>query len=254
MLLSLPYLKKMYPNFPTKILHLGAHLAEEAEEYSANDITDVIWVEGNSKLVDGLKTKLQNYPINSQIYNIMISEKDKEEIIFNITDFDQSSSILEPALTQKLHKTKIVETQKIVGRRLDSYFLENSIVLNDYRLMVIDLQGYELYAIKSLGKLLNNFDFIMAEINLKELYKNCTLLRDLDVFLANHGFVRKETFVNENFWGDALYVRTNITGFSFVSNILNKFNIQYYNFISSRKHFHRALKSFAYTIYYKIKS
>ncbi|WP_312823961.1 hypothetical protein [Epilithonimonas sp.] len=142
MLLSLPYLKKKYPNFPTKILHLGAHLAEEAEEYSANDITDVIWVEGNSKLVDGLKTKLQNYPINSQIYNIMISEKDREEIIFNITDFDQSSSILEPALTQKLHKTKIVETQKIVGRRLDSYFLENSIVLNDYKLMVIDLQGY----------------------------------------------------------------------------------------------------------------
>lgn len=255
MLLPFSQLKKKYKNFPSKILHLGAHLAEEAEEYSANGITDVIWVEGNAGLIDGLKNKLQNYPLNSKIYNVMISEKDKEEIIFNITDFDQSSSILEPALTQKLHKTKVVETQKIIGRRLDNYFLENAISLDDYKLMAIDLQGYELHAIKSLGNLLNNFDFIMTEINLKELYKNCTLLRDLDFFLANHGFVRKETFVNENFWGDALYVRqSNTSGFNFVTDILNKCNIQYYYTISSGKYFYRTLKSHFYTIYYKLKS
>lgn len=254
MLLSFSHLKKKYSNFPTKVLHLGAHLAEEADDYSQNGITDVIWVEGNSELINDLKQKLQNYDLNSQIHNVMISEKDKAEIIFNITDFDQSSSILEPSLTEKLHKTKVVETRKVIGRRLDNYFQENNISLSQYKLMAIDLQGYELYAIKSLGNLLDNFDFIMTEINLRELYKNCTLLKDLDRFLLTKGFVRKETFVNESFWGDALYFRKSNQSLS--SNFMSfriHINIHYYNLISVFKHCKRAIKSCAYTFYYKFK-
>lgn len=255
MLLSFSHLKNKYPNFPTKILHLGAHLAEEADDYAANGITDVIWVEGNAGLIDGLKTKLENYEMNSQIHNIMISEKDKEEIIFNITDFDQSSSILEPALTQKFHKTTVVKTQKVIGRRLEDYFQENQISLSGYKLVNLDLQGYELPALKSFGNLLENFDFIMTEINLKELYKNGTLLKELDRFLLQRGFVRKETFVTGNFWGDALYVRkSNRSILSFVTKQTSRFNIKYYLIISSCKYYYRLMISHAYNVYYKFKS
>lgn len=254
MLLSLSSIKSKYKNFPTKVLHLGAHLGEEANEYHKNGITDVIWIEGNTDLIEKLNEKLEKHPLNSKIYNVMISLEDKKELNFNITDFDQSSSVLELGLTEKFHKTKIIKSEKVVGRRLENFFFENTISLEGYRFLAIDLQGYELQAIKSMGMHLNNFDFIMTEVNLKELYKECTLITHLDHYLKNFGFVREKTTVNENFWGDALYVRhQNKSKLSHIFKIQNLLNIQYYLAQSNIKNLNRSFKNLLYNLYYKIK-
>jgi len=63
-----------------------------------------------------------------------------------------------------------------------------------------------LLALKGLGDLLDNFDFIYTEVNEKEIYLDCVLLKDLDIYLSNLGFNRK--YLNTlNSYGNALYIK-----------------------------------------------
>jgi hypothetical protein len=72
----------------------------------------------------------------------------------------------------------------------------------------LDIQGVELEAIQSLGKLIDKVDYIYTEVNWKEVYINCTKIRDFDSYLDALGFKRisQRRYLREG-WGDALYIR-----------------------------------------------
>ena len=123
-----------------------------------------------------------------------------------------SSSLLDFGSHSHHHKGIImVEKRKKKTIRLDTFVEENKIPINDLNFLNVDIQGTELRAIKSLGKYLNNIDFIMTEVNTEYVYENCTLLNELDSFLNENGFIRVETKIYGNCgWGDAFYIRTRI--------------------------------------------
>ena len=73
--------------------------------------------------------------------------------------------------------------------------------------MVLDIQGAELMALKGSVETLKNIDAIVTEVSCTELYKGCALIEDLDAFLLKHGFRRINTLVNGFSWGDALYLK-----------------------------------------------
>jgi hypothetical protein len=51
----------------------------------------------------------------------------------------------------------------------------------------------------------------MTEINTEYVYKNCTLISELDTFLNSNNFIRVETKIFSNCgWGDAFYIKKNI--------------------------------------------
>ena len=191
------------------VIHLGAHLGEEAKDYADIGCKQVIWVEGNPTLIPELTKNLSVYPQN-QVFNILVSDKDKTKVIFNITEFSQSSSILELGITKEIHNTKVIERRELTARRIDNYFDEQKVDAAAYNFVNIDLQGYELTALKSLGKYLDNIEWVYTEVNSRPLYKKCTLMDELDLFLLKKGFRRVELYMTDWKWGDALYQRKKI--------------------------------------------
>ena len=75
---------------------------------------------------------------------------------------------------------------KVNGIRLDT-FLNNNNILN-IDLLCVDLQGYELNALKSLNNLLNNVKYIITECSITSTYKNGTSFKDLDEYLNQYNF------------------------------------------------------------------
>ena len=205
------------------ILHLGAHLGEEAKDYYDAGINRVIWVEGNPSLVSQLKENVAAHPEN-QVFNLLVSDRDNAAVSFNVTEFSQSSSILDLGITKEIHGTNIIEKIPLTAHRIDSFFSDNRLDITGYNFVNIDLQGYELIALKSMGTLLDKIDWVYTEVNVKSLYKNCALLYQIDNFLLSKGFVRVQIYMTPHFWGDALYVRKNIKGFKKIIKQLKIYN------------------------------
>ena len=83
--------------------------------------------------------------------------------------------------------------------------------------MNIDLQGVELEALKGLGQYIHQVKWIYTEVNRKEVYIDCTNVKDLDLYLKNFGFSRVVTkWCLGKGWGDALYVRIGADGSLFL--------------------------------------
>lgn len=211
MLLSYTEILIKYNFVPKGIIHLGAHKAEEAGIYYESGVKKVIWVEGNPELVSSLQDALKNYPGN-KVYNIIVSDTDDQQVTLNVTNSTMSSSIL--GLSEHLHQypdINVVRTITLKSKRLDNFIKENSILIDDYDYLNIDLQGAELLALKGLGEKVRAFKYIQTEVNLVEMYDGCPLLEDLDAYLGLYGFKRVETSITAALWGEAFYVQSNIS-------------------------------------------
>jgi FkbM family methyltransferase len=191
---------------PRGVIHIGAHIAEERDNYITAGVEDIIWIEGNPDLVKNL-LHLNSY--SEKVIECLVSDKNTDSTTFNITNNGQSSSILN--LDKHLIHHPWVQVEKVLNlptRRMDSIIEENQIDMSKFNFLNLDIQGCELFAIKGFDKYINFFDFIFTEVNIYHLYENCPLITDIDQYLSNFGFERKETYITEWQWGDALYVKT----------------------------------------------
>ena len=189
-----------------KILHIGAHMCEERDDYLNLGFTDdkVVWIEGNKSIVEHVK--IAKPSIN--IYNAIISNKDNEHTDFIITNNGQSSSILE--LDEHLIEHPSVHE---IGRYRDTTITVETLLKNnnishkDFEFVNLDIQGAELFALQGMINILPYVRYIYSEVNIKCLYKNSPLLKDIDKFLDKYGFKRVDINMTEYGWGDALYVK-----------------------------------------------
>ena len=74
----------------------------------------------------------------------------------------------------------------VEGIRLDTFIDDNCI--NKIDLLCIDLQGYELNALKSLGKHLNNVKYIITECSTVSTYINGATFDELNNYLIDYNF------------------------------------------------------------------
>jgi FkbM family methyltransferase len=185
------------------ILHVGAHKCEELKLYVNNgvDPAKIIWIEGNPDIYN----YMQRFNIPN-LYSALIS--DKEELVdFIITNNGMSSSILELDEHKKEHpEVHEINRIKLKTQRIDNLLINNNINI-DFNFIVLDIQGVELQALKSMEQKLDNIDYIYTEVNNKHLYKNCPLIGDIDEYLSNFNFIRVETDMTPWGWGDALYIK-----------------------------------------------
>ncbi len=93
------------------------------------------------------------------------------------------------------------------GIRLDTFIAQNNISSID--LLCIDLQGYELNALKSLGTSLNKVKYIITECSIKNTYINGATFFELNEYLKqfNFKYVCSNKFKYE-------YPNLTLTGFS----------------------------------------
>jgi FkbM family methyltransferase len=121
---------------------------------------------------------------NIRIYNCAIGFENRKGK-FYITNYGPSSSLYQPnELNQFIHKDKmdIKEEVEIDIRRLDSFEFSRIDVVK------LDLQGFELEALKGMGNLLENVKIILTEVEFVALYRGQSLFPQISNFLEIAGF------------------------------------------------------------------
>jgi hypothetical protein len=189
----------------TGAFHIGAHECEELTFYNNNlnlKNNDIIWVDAiNKKVQEAISRGIPN------VYNAVITDKDDEDVIFNVSNNVQSSSVLEFGTHSQEHPwVKYVDKLYLKSITINSFFERNSIDAAKYNFWNFDIQGAELMALKGATKYIKYAKAIYIEVNVKELYKNCGLLDEIDDFLSKYNFTRTVTNITQHGWGDALYI------------------------------------------------
>jgi FkbM family methyltransferase len=208
MLIDLIQLVQKYKLTIKGILHIGASVCEELPIYKQCGLNNqqIIWIEGNEDNVLTVKNTLDS---DVKIYEYLIDDVDDLEVNFNIASALMSSSLLDFGTHLQHHAgINMIEKRTKRTKRLDSVIEENNFPIKELNFLNIDIQGTELRAIKSLGKYIENIDYIMTEVNTEHVYLNCNLITELDDFLKENDFIRVETIMWGNCgWGDAFYVK-----------------------------------------------
>lgn len=187
--------------------HVGAHECEELTFYNQLGLKreNIIWIDAiNSKVVESTNKGIPN------VYNAVITDKDDSEVIFNISNNVQSSSVLEfgSHSTEHPHVVYVDKTHHL-SITIDTFFERNNLDASKYDFWNFDIQGAELMALKGATKSIKHAKAIYLEVNEKELYKNCGLIDEIDVFLLQYNFKRVLTHMTQHGWGDALYIIDN---------------------------------------------
>ena len=184
------------------VLHIGGHVGQEYNCYKQNNITNIIFFE---PLWNNYIRLISNVGKECIVYNMALGNANSEiEMYVEDKNDGMSSSILEPKhhLIQYPHIT-FDKKEKVIMKKLDdvAYNREN------YNLINIDVQGYELEVFKGAINTLKNIDFIIAEISVEELYSNCVLENELNKFLNDNNFFMKERRLATDTWGEAFYIK-----------------------------------------------
>ena len=201
MLIPLDNLVSKY-NFKFKgILHVGAHECEELfsyEEYISRD--KILWIEA---LEDKVQNSKLSYP-GILIENAVVSDK-VETVTFKRSNNGQSSSFLDLGLHEILHPDVwFVESFQVETKLLKNIICDYDI---DFNFLNLDIQGAELKALKGMENYLTKVDYIYTEVNSDYVYKDCSLIGEIDDYLGLFGFTRVETVWSEECqWGDAFYI------------------------------------------------
>lgn len=187
--------------------HLGAHECEELDFYSQLGLKneEIIWIDAiPAKVAEAINRNIPN------VYNAVITDCDDVDVIFNISNNVESSSVLEFGTHAQEHPW-VVYVDKICLKSItvDSFFERNNIDASKYNFWNFDIQGAELMALKGAAKSIQYAKAIYLEVNKQELYKNCGLITDIDVFLSQYNFKRVITYMTQYGWGDALYIIDN---------------------------------------------
>ena len=189
------------------ILHVGAHKCEELRSYLELGIKmeNIYWIEAQPELVS--ENKINNPSII--IYQAVIDEQDDKEVVFNITNNGQSSSILEFGSHETSHpQVKMVDKKIMKTSRLDTVIEKKYIDMEEVNFINLDIQGVELRALKSMEKYLKNIDYIYTEVNTEEVYKDCDQMEELTEYLKKFDFKLVDYQIYKQYgWGDAFYVR-----------------------------------------------
>lgn len=110
------------------------------------------------------------------------------QTVMHVSGHDDSSSLLPISVTQErlFHGTKEVGTETVRTGRLGEFIADELIA--EPSLLKLDVQGYELEALRACGELLSKFTHVCAEGSYVELYEGQVLADDLIAWLRERGF------------------------------------------------------------------
>ena len=195
--------RQLFPKYgikPKGVLHVGANVGEEAPIYLELGIRKQVWIEANPEIYEKLCANIvSNY--QAIAYNYAAGDETKEVTLHISNNASQSSSILALGTHKTQHPdVHYIKDIKVPMIRLDTFTFPDCDFLN------MDIQGFELKALKGMGEMLKQFKWAYLEVNKTEVYEGCGLIEDIDFYLGAFGFNRVETKWVGN-WGDALYIK-----------------------------------------------
>lgn len=176
------------------VIHAGAHLAEERIYYLKSNLR-VYWIEANPQIRKKMMKNIRFYSSQKGILSTL-SQYPGEKVEFNIANDTSCSSILDfndHMVTPTHHHVEKIMT---VTTSLSELIGKNRIILGNRNLLLVDTQGTELQVIKGLEEYLGKFEYIIAESQDYELYRNQSLTKEIETFLLSSGFslIKKESW------------------------------------------------------------
>lgn len=205
---------KVYQQFgvPRKgLIHIGAHQAEELSVYKALRLPHVLWVEANPKLAKPLGERIKTHAASRLAIFAASDTNGTAELNMPLLQPNVASLLPLKEMIRINPDSKQQEKVTVQTKRLDDVLA--SVGQEDtYNVMVLDIQGAELQALKGAVKTLAHVDAIVTEVNYGALYEGAGLIQMLDTFLLQHGFTRVDTMTTfSNLEGDALYLKKRFT-------------------------------------------
>lgn len=194
---------------PTGILHAGAHLVQERENYRELEMEPVIWVEAHPDIANEATKLLKDFP-NQKIVNAALwSVSDYEIILREAGNEGSSSSLLELGLITGSHPQVVCTSEiRVLTKTLEEVLSLEGEESKKISFLCVDTQGAEAEVIKGLGATISDFDYVLAEVSIRRLYKNAVLFHELTEQLAELEFLLVASNINQNTgWGDAFYIR-----------------------------------------------
>jgi FkbM family methyltransferase len=187
------------------IIHIGASDGMEEYLYRKNGFQNILLIEADPSVAAQLAKRLENSAITTVA---SFAATDKNGIgEFIQTNNQVSSSLLELDNHLKLYPDiKEVNKIQVKLQKLDDYLLTDP-RNTQYNILVLDIQGAELMALKGAAHTLKQIDCIISEVEFDPLYKGAVVIEELDDYLLTHDFIRVDTHSTAKAWGDALYVK-----------------------------------------------
>lgn len=163
---------------PKLVLDIGAYEGNWATSFlSIFPKTNILMVEGQ----EGKKSILQQKTIdNPQLeYQIALLGSSEQNVEFNI--YETASSVLKEnnETDAKTENRTLTTLDLLIG---NTHF-ENADFIK------IDTQGYELEILKGAEKTMQQAEFILLEVSLIDVYKNCPLVAEVITYMQAKGFV-----------------------------------------------------------------
>lgn len=185
------------------ILHCGAGLADEAETYFLRGFRRVLWIEANRAMEHDIRIILDKFP-NQELIIAALWDDVGCSLPFYVSDNLYSSSILRPNHhLARFPQVHFEEKQNVVTETLDNLDL----TVSKRTLLVLDLQGAELRALKGGVKTLHNVECIYTEYSIIDLFSGGSTLAELHHLLKDEFKILLKIESKEHGYGNALFVR-----------------------------------------------
>ena len=208
MLLDLAVLIPKYDLKIEGIIHVGAHLAEEAPIYAAAGVENVWWIEANPDVIGKVRAAA-NRP--EQVIQALCLETVRPNVRFNVTNYDgMSSSVYNWGTHFTFSPDTVVDhvihlTSTTLDRLRYNYEISGCNFLN------IDVEGANLDVLQGGYRTLAEIDYVYIEVQTENVYDGAPVLSTVDNWLSMWGFERVEVGIVEGQgWGDALYIRRSL--------------------------------------------
>jgi len=159
----------------------GSTIALLLKQYEAPTIHAF---EPNPDAAHALKRQYAALP-NVKVYEQALGAESKR-LSFNVLNRASSSSMLIPSAVNHRYHAGEMEVRRVV--QVDQVRLDEVLPVFDIDLLKLDLQGYELEALKGCEKRLDRVKTITTEVEFVPLYEGQALFADIDAYLRGHGF------------------------------------------------------------------
>ena len=204
------YLLKERQNKITGIIHLGANRCQELECYLNLNVREenIFWIEANPEIVNTTEN-IKNLSCAA----ISCPDNEGNVLEFYITSNDSLSSSLYKLGDHLRIYPGIRECMKIevVCTTLDKWYDETKSVNNSMNpnVLVMDIQGSELDALKGAERVLTGIDYIYTEIQNIPLYQGTCCHNEIKQYLESKGYkeIWYSYYGTAGTWGDAFYER-----------------------------------------------
>ncbi|MBL4697494.1 MAG: FkbM family methyltransferase [Phycisphaerales bacterium] len=183
-------------------------MGNEVQGFLDHGFERILLIEANPTIADQLQKR---FAMTEQVTVVNAAVSDTEGMCrFNIATGDgQSSSILDPTMHKKIYKgIQFKETIEVRASTLDTLVRESGFDPAQFNMIVLDIQGAEIMALRGATKQLKHIDAVLSEFSNVELYKDSGTGTDLRALLEGHGLHIAAEEVNWHpTWGDFFFVR-----------------------------------------------